>query len=332
MYKKSLALVLGLSMVMAAFTGCQTKSTGTFPTEKTVELIAPASPGGGWDATARALQKVIKENDLAPGINVVVTNKPGGSGAVAWASLINKKNSHQVALDSSYIYTNELTGTEGAQKTSDLKPVATLTNEWIAIYVKADSKFQTINDVFDQLKKDPSSLKIAVAPGKGNDDHLSFMTAADSQGVDIKELDKNIMATTTGELLTGLIGGFYDVVPVGAQEGVEFLKNGDIRALAVTADTRMGGVFAEVPTLKESGIDVVFPHWRGLLAHPGMTDEEVAWWDDLIERAIATDDWKEVLANNNWLSYYRNSADTQKMWDEEFKSYDDITGKVGLKK
>ena len=343
MFKRTVALLLVVLLMAVVFTGCQSKTetkapneeaskAPSFPTKKTVEIVAPANPGGGWDATARALQKVIQDNDLAPGVNVVVSNKPGGSGSIAWNMLIQRADSHMVAMDSSYIYLNNLLGVDGAQHYTDLRPVVTLTNEWIAVYVKADSKFQTINDVLDQVKKDPSSIKVAVAPGKGNDDHLSILKVAKAVDIDVKEFDKNIMATSTGELIPGLLGGFYDVVVVGANEGAEFLKSGDLRAIAITSDERVPGDFADVPTLKEQGIDVVFPHWRGILAHPGMTDEEAAWWEDVIEKAIATDDWKKILENNSWLPFYKNSADTMKMWEEEYKVYEQLTNEIGIKK
>ncbi len=337
MLRKSLIFLLVLSMLVVSFAGCSQEASNNdnsakFPTKKTIEIVAPANPGGGWDSTARALQKVIKDNDLAPGINVVVSNKPGGKGSIAWNMLREREDSHIVAMDSAYIYLNQLLGVEGAQKLDDVTPIATLTNEWIGVYVKANSEIQTINDIMDELKVDPAAFKVAIAPGKGNDDHLSILKTAKAAGVDIVEFDKNILATTTGELMPGLLGGFYDVVVVGAMEGLEFMKSGDLRMIAITADERVPGEFAHVPTLKEQGIDVVFPHWRGILAHPGMTKEEIAWWEDLIERAVATDDWKEILENNSWIPYYRNSEDTKKMWEEEFKVYDELVESVGLKK
>ncbi|WP_319371298.1 tripartite tricarboxylate transporter substrate-binding protein [uncultured Ilyobacter sp.] len=328
----TLALILGL-----AFTGCGSKKdTGkaeqSFPTAKTLEIIAPANPGGGWDATARALKKVIDDNNIAPEVNIIVTNKPGGKGSIAWNSLIQRKDSHIVAMDSAYIYLNQLLGVQGAQKLDDLRPVATLTNEWIGYFVKGDSDIKTITEVTERLKKDPGSVVVAVAPGKGNDDHLSIMNVAKTAGVDIAEFDKNIVATSTGELIPGVLGGFYEVIVTGAADGIEFMKSGDLRCIAITADERLGGEFASVPTVKESGIDVVFPHWRGIVAHPGMTDEEADYWETIIEKATATDDWKKIMENNSWLPYYKNSSETRKMWEKEFKVYKDLTDAVGLTK
>ncbi|RIM18527.1 tripartite tricarboxylate transporter substrate binding protein, partial [Staphylococcus cohnii] len=54
--------------------------------DETVEIVAPASPGGGWDTTARAIQKIMIDEDLTKQ-NVNVINKPGGGGEVGWQYL-----------------------------------------------------------------------------------------------------------------------------------------------------------------------------------------------------------------------------------------------------
>lgn len=329
--RKIIVLALVLVMLLSISVGCaSSEEDASFPTENTVEIIAPANPGGGWDSTARALQKVIKDNDLAGDVNVVVSNLPGGKGSVAWNGLIDEKDAHKVAMDSSYIYLNKMLGMEDAPTINDITPIATLTNEWIGVFVDIDSPYNSITELFDAVKEDPAAVQFAVAPGKGNDDHLATLTAAKAYGVDVAEFDKNIVATDTSELLTGIMGGFYDACFTGALEGLEFVEAGKLKCLGITADERYEGKFSDIPTIKEQGIDVVFPHWRGILGPPDMTEEEIQWWEDLIEAAIATDDWKEILDNNEWVSYYRNSADTKAMWEEEIKLYEELVVESGL--
>ncbi len=330
--KRIIILGLVLVMVLSLTVGCgSSDEEAAFPTEQTVEIIAPASPGGGWDSTARALQKVIKENDLAPDVNVVVTNLPGGKGSVAWNGLIDEKNAHKVAMDSSYIYLNNMLGMEDAPTINDITPIATLTNEWIGVFVDIDSPYNSITELFEAAKEDPDAVQFVVAPGKGNDDHLATLTVAKEFGLDVAEFDKNIVATSTSEILTGIMGGFYDACFTGALEGLEFVEAGKVKCLGITANERYEGKFSDIPTIKEQGIDVVFPHWRGILGPPDMTQEEIQWWEDLIESAIATDDWKEILDNNEWVNYYRNSADTKAMWEEEIKLYEELVVESGLK-
>ncbi|RIM86511.1 tripartite tricarboxylate transporter substrate binding protein, partial [Staphylococcus shinii] len=85
--KKWLVLIIVFSIVLASC-GKNNESSASkkqFPDE-TVEIVAPASPGGGWDTTARAIQKIILEENLTKQ-NVNVINKPGGGGEVGWQYL-----------------------------------------------------------------------------------------------------------------------------------------------------------------------------------------------------------------------------------------------------
>lgn len=108
-------------MIATLFIGCQSQTTDKsaneegFPTKKTVEIVAPVNSGG--------------------------------KGLTEWNMLIEREDSHIAAMDSAYIYLNDLLGVEGNQKYTDVKPIANLINEWIGIFVKSDSKLQNVNDV-----------------------------------------------------------------------------------------------------------------------------------------------------------------------------------------
>lgn len=298
-----------------------------FPS-KTVEIVAPASPGGGWDSTARAFQKVVKDNNLAPGVNIIVTNKPGGKGSVGWNYLLGKKgDGHYVAMSSSLIYLNELTG-RSEQHYSDFTPVATLTNEWIATVVRADSEIATPQDLIALLKSSPQSVKIGIGVALGNDDHLSINAIAQAANVDPEKL-KSIVYKAN-ELIPNLLGGFVDFVQSGFVEVSEFHKSGDLRIIAISGDERYPAPYDRIPTWKESGVDVVFPHWRGMLGPPEMPAESVAWWNDLVARVVAEDDWKTISANSGWGRFIKNSSETAELHQKEFELYKDLLAKLNF--
>ncbi|WP_347177933.1 tripartite tricarboxylate transporter substrate-binding protein [Sporosarcina thermotolerans] len=149
-----------------------------FPT-KTIEIIAPATIGGGWDAAARAVRQVLIEEGLVEQ-NILVVNKAGGSGEVGWQHLSNQ-DAHHIAFNSSLLLTNHLLG-QSKVDFRDFTPLAILTTEWIAVAVPNDSPFKDARELLEKLKEDPSSLKIAIAPGLANNDHISFLLAAKSYG------------------------------------------------------------------------------------------------------------------------------------------------------
>ena len=103
--KKTLAIVLALSILAVSFVGAQ-----TWKPTKTIELVAPANPGGGWDMLCRVVQKTLVDEKLVDR-NVIVVNKPGGGGSVGWTYLKGKKGQGEyLAATSTLIKLNNLLG------------------------------------------------------------------------------------------------------------------------------------------------------------------------------------------------------------------------------
>ena len=75
-----------------------------------------------------------------------------------------------------------------------------------------------------------------------------------------------------GELLPALLANQFDFATSGVREYTEQIKSGQLRVLAVSGETRVPNV--DAPTLTESGIDLVFANWRGVIAPPGITHGE----------------------------------------------------------
>ncbi|HET7627935.1 MAG TPA: tripartite tricarboxylate transporter substrate binding protein [Bacillales bacterium] len=326
MKKLSFVLVALLLLIVSACSSQGSGGSSAFPT-KNIEFIAPASPGGGWDLTARSMQKVLEEKNLVDKpINVV--NKPGGSGEVGWKYL-KTKDAHTLSINSSLIITNNLLG-HSKLTYEDFTPIAILTTEWSSIAVPKDSKIKSAKEVMEKLKEDPKSLKIGVAPGLGNDDHLSIVQAAKTYGVDVTKLDF-LVYESGGDVVTALAGGHVDVATMSVSEAKQQYLAGKINILAVTSAERIEGL-EKVPTWKEEGVDMVFPHWRGVMGPPNMSEEEIAYWDEKIGAMVETDEWKQILKNNEWESFYKDSAETKKFLKSETEKYADLLQSSGLTK
>lgn len=326
------AFIFGLILVLILSVGCSSSSSGgskkasDYP-KGNVEIIAPATPGGGYDSTARSMQKVLEDQKLVS-TSMSVVNKPGGNGAVGW-NYLKGKNANTISVNSSLILLNNLLGSSDLSY-KNFTPLATLTTEWEAVVVAKDSPIQSAKELMEKLKADPTSLKVAVAPGLGNDDHLAFVQAAKTFGVDIPKL-QFLVYGSGGDTVTALLGHHVDVATMSVSEAVEQYKAGKFRILAVTSDKRIEGL-DDVPTWKEQGVDMVFPHWRGVMGPPNMTKEQIAYWDDKISKMVKSDAWKEILKNNDWESFYKNAADTKKFLKEQNDMYKDLIDASGLVK
>ncbi|MBX5475622.1 MAG: tripartite tricarboxylate transporter substrate binding protein [Clostridia bacterium] len=296
-----------------------------------IEIVAPASPGGGWDLTARAVQKALQDEGLVK-VAINVVDKPGGNGIVGWTYLNGHKgDGHYVAMNSTLIFSNYYQGNWDTTW-KDFTPIARLTTEYTAVAVPADSPFQTLKDLLEKLKQDPSSVSIAVAPGLGTDDHVAFALAAKAYGVDVSKL-RMVVYDSGGDTTTALIGHHVDAEVASVSEAEEQAKAGKLRVLGISAPERLeGDVVKDFPTFKEQGIDVEFAHWRGLMGPKDMPADQVAWWDEVLGKMVQSDTWKQLLANNGWEDAYMDSKTFAQYLEDTDKTLGELYKEIGVSK
>ncbi|WP_163528981.1 tripartite tricarboxylate transporter substrate binding protein [Halobacillus ihumii] len=323
MRKLAMIPILLLLLFMTACSG-SASGNGDYPTQN-IEIVAPASPGGGWDLTARSLEKVLSGQELVKE-NINVVNKPGGGGEVGWKYL-KSQDSHSLAVNSSLVLTNNLLG-QSELTYKDFTPIATLATEWQALAVPADSKFSTASEFLKATKADPASIKIGVGPGLGNDDHLSLVQAASEFGINPSQLNF-LVYEGGGDVVTALLGGHVDAVTTSLSEVKDQHLAGKLKILAVSSEKPVKGI-EDVPTWKEAGVDMVFPHWRGIMGPPDMTEEEIAYWDEKLSKMVKTDEWKKILENNDWEGFYKNSEETKAFLQEQHDLYKQLVEDSGL--
>lgn len=179
-----------------------------------------------------------------------------------------------------------------------------------------------------KLKADPKSLTIGVAPGLGNNDHLAFVQAAKAYGVDVKDLDF-LVYKSGGDLETALLGGHVDIASTAVSEVKTQHQAGKLKVLATTSDQRVKGL-EDVPTWKEQGLNMVFPHWRGVMGPKNMTKEERAYWNDTMKKVVHSKQWETIRKNKNWDAFYKDSYESEKFLNEQQKKYKQLIQDAGF--
>ncbi|WP_197374682.1 Bug family tripartite tricarboxylate transporter substrate binding protein [Mycolicibacterium baixiangningiae] len=260
-----------------------------------LRMMVPNSPGGGYDLTARTAVKIMEDNDITG--RVEVFNVIGAGGTVAMARLMNERGNDDLMMTMGLGVVGA-TYTNGSNiKASDATALAKLIEDPGAIFVPADSPFQTVGDFVEAWKADPANVTIGGGSSPGGPDHLFPMELAETVGVDPKAVNF-ITYDGGGDLLTALLGKKITAGTSSPGELIDQIAAGQLRVLAVSSDERVEGV--DAPTLKESGIDLTFANWRGVLAPPDISADAKQAMIRALEELHATDQWKEALVKNGW--------------------------------
>ena len=272
--------------------------------EKGVEIVVGTSPGGGQDTSARFLQRLIQERQLVA-VPTVVVNKPGGGSSVGYAYLNQHPgDGHFIMLLTVPLITNHILGLSPVSY-ADLTPLAVLFHDYIVAAVAPQSPFADAKDLMARLKQDPGSLSIGV-PSLTGGGYYAIALAAKAHGIDPRRL-KTVVFKSGGDSITALLGGHIDVMFSTTAAPVTQLRAGKVRVLAVAAPGRLGGELAQVPTWREQGTNVVFSNWRGIVGPRGLNTPQVAYWEDVLAKVAATDEFKRDLERRNWVANFQRS-------------------------
>ena len=289
-----------------------------------VEFVVPFNPGGGSDIFARTIAEMVRAEGLVRGtINVV--NRPGGSGATGMAYVAGKRGDNYTLMTmvNDVIAGPIQSGSQISYK--NLTPIARLSMDQFLIIVHADSPYRSIQDLVNAAKDRPGQINFA-GTGIGAPDSLLLALLERATGTKFNY----ISFQSGGEVNTALLGKQVDVATANPTEVVSLLEAGQIRALAVAGAERLKGL-PDVPTLKETGIDVVFEQFRGVAGPPDMDPAVVEFWADVFKRLSESDRWQREYVDANMQRSAFLDPDGFRAWLDEMDGlYRDLMADLGL--
>jgi putative tricarboxylic transport membrane protein len=295
--------------------------------QQELKIIAPAGPGGGWDAAARSLQQVLTQNGLAKSVQVV--NVTGAGGTIGLAQFVNtaKGDASQLMVNGITMLGAILTN-KSPVSLDQVTPIARLTGDPLVIVVPATSPIKSVKELADAVKADPA--KVTWAGGSaGGADHMLAALFTKAAGSDPAKVNY-IAFSGGGEALAAMLGGKVTAGVSGYGEFESQIKAGKLRALAISFGQRMSGV--DVPTLKEQGMDVEVVNWRAVMAGPDITAEQRKTLTDTIEKVVKSKEWAEILKARGWEDYYLAGEPFKAFVKDEQSRVGDILKSVGLVK
>lgn len=309
-----------------AFGAFMTLSTTAMATE----CIAPANPGGGWDFTCRQIGKILYDIK-AVDQPVQVTNMAGAGGGLAFATVVNERNDDPdlIIAASSATTTRLAQNAYGGNTADQVRFVGAIGADPGVIVVAKDSPFQSLNDMVEAIKADPGSVAFAGGSAAGGFDHMKPLQILKAGGfTDIRTI-KYISVDGGADAITQTVGGFTQAMTGDMSEVVSFLKNGDIRVLAVLTEERVPG-FDDIPTAKEQGYDVVAVNWRGLYVPKGISDARFEEWGAKLKQVAESAEWKEAMTANGLAPFTKVGGDFQSWIDKVIADTVELSKEIGV--
>jgi putative tricarboxylic transport membrane protein len=217
-----------------------------------------------------------------------------------------------------------------AYRLLDATPLAQLMSEPEGILVPGDSPLQTVDDLVQTWTDDPGSISVGGGSSPGGPDHLFPMQLAAEIGVDPNEVNF-VTYDGGGPLTSALLGEKIDVGFSGLAEFAGQVESGELRVLAVSGEERYPeGPFAEIPTLTESGVDLVFLNWRGVLAPPDISAERTEELVGFLEEMHDSQEWQEVLETNGWTDDFKTGDEFATFLEEQDDRVSGTLEELGL--
>lgn len=319
--------------LIATATFALAAQASAFEQSRTAECIAPANPGGGWDFTCRSVAKVLADLGYISG-NVQTVNMPGAGGGVAFAHTISKRgdDSALIVAASTATTTRLAQGQFVGMDQDMVRWVGALGADYGVIAVSKDSPYQTLTELMDALKVDPTAVKFGGGSAAGGWDHLKVLIAGRSAGIEKANLPKvKYLAFNGGaEAITQVVGGHIEAFTGDISEAQGFMESGDLKVLAVLSEERLPAPLDGIPTAREQNIDAVAPNWRGFYVPKGVSDEAYQWWVDTMDNVYTSDNWQDVMQKNGLMPFHKTGADFSTFVKGQVDSIKEISTEIGL--
>ena len=230
---------------------------------RVVRLVVPFPPGGVVDISGRLLAE---ELGRQLGVNVIVENKVGAGGTLGAADVARAPaDGYTILLGgaATHAFAPWVYKQLRYDPVKDFAAVTQFTEGPLALCVNATSSAGTLDDFVKMMKTGGAALNYA-SNGNGTFPHLSVELM--NQALGARPL--HVPFPGGAQAVTALLGGQVQFTQNHIPVVQAHVRSGRLRVLATTGTTR-SVAFPDVPTLKESGVDVVASAWFGLFVPAG---------------------------------------------------------------
>lgn len=297
---------------------------------KHVEFVSGSAAGAASDTALRAVERLLQEKKLVE-VSTGVINKPGGGGTIGWNYLAQQPaDGHHLTLLIGNLVSNYITGSSSLSH-NDFTCAAQIFSEVTAVAVRADSPLKSAKDLLAKMKNDPASVSVAVGTAFGGSGHIALALAAKGAGADPKKM-RAVVFPGVSQGFAALYGGHIELLANPHSSFAAPLKEGRVRVLAIASPQRLAGVFADVPTWKELGIDASVDAFRAIAGPRNMAAPQVAFWEGALRKMAETPEWKQLVENRSWVDRFAGAEGCKAAFKTQYDQMHAGLAELGLAK
>ncbi len=280
-------------LVALASAGCLVAGQGVAQSwpAKPIRMVVPFPVGGGSDSTARILGQRLQERLKQ---QIIIENRTGAGGAIGTEFAARAApDGYTILLGSAseIVMLPAVASKLSFDPLKDFIAIARVADVPLLLVTHPALPVKTARDLVDLARKRPGDINYGSA-GNGSTSHLSMALFNSLTGTKMVHVPYKGSVQATTDLVAGMLQAGTNTMPAS----LPFVKNGRLRALAITTPRR-SPLLPDVPTVAESGVpgyEVTL--WTGVFAPTGTSKDVVAQLGREIEASLAQADTKEALA------------------------------------
>jgi tripartite-type tricarboxylate transporter receptor subunit TctC len=311
-------------ILLIALLAAAAASAQDFPS-RAITLIVPNPPGGMNQIHAQPLGAIIEKLYKQP---APVINKPGATAAAGTAFVANSApDGYNVLVTTPNIYLaiekDKLFGIDSPYKLEQLAPIALLSADPLALSVQVENPVKSVKEFVAAAKAKNGELVFS-SSGLYSITHIPMQMILDASGIKMRHLP----TTGGGPAVTQLLGGHVYTTTQGVATVYPYVHGGKIKVLAVTSAKR-SALMADVPTLKESGLDVEAYLWVGLFTNAATPEPSMSKLREVVRKSVADPAFHDAMTKVQVAIDYRDAPEFRKFFDADYKRLGPVVKTIG---
>jgi tripartite-type tricarboxylate transporter receptor subunit TctC len=290
--------LLGVALALVAWTAVA--QAQKFPS-RPVTMIVPWPAGGSTDVLLRALASA---TDKHLGQPIVIENRPGATGTLGPTRMANEASpdGHTIAQIPITMFRVPVMTKSAFDPTREFSYIIAVTGYTFGVVVRADAPWKTFAEFMADARANPGKLNYGT-PGAGSSLHITMSQIGKLQGIQWV----HVPFKGNTETMNALLGGHIHAV-ADSTGWAPLVNSGQLRLLVTWGASRTRS-WPNVPTLRESGIDIVSVSPFGLAGPKGMDPGVVETLHDAFKKGLDEPSYISVMTKLDQDRFYLNSAD-----------------------